>query len=390
MHLIRSIATAAMLAALLPATAAADIGPCSVADATYSWWTHPIAHVGPDGKTHVGTVSSAGEVAARRDCTKTVLEMGEPDDHDAAAVVTHATKARIAFYPGHNDRRAVRYRIGSSTREVALPGLVSYAQILTSGDRIVLLTRVNLCAWYLVRSDDWSLTWSAPIRLIDDCAAGGSVYLTTKPHQSTAGSFRLAVYGGTWNGMHYGQINISTGRLTLPGDLEVANVRSGSGLPLVPGKLAMAYESRARRDTRLLDVGQVNGRPLIVFAEWLPFGPARYVTAMYGATGTWVIRRSLPLAGKPFWRPSMYIGGASITDAGDIVVARESEGSWMIEQHGLTSTGWSRRATLAKGTAPLVRPYAVRGGDSVIFQRVARYTDYRHFKTSLGEVGLKP
>ena len=41
-------------------------------------------------------------------------------------------------------------------------------------------------------------------------------------------------------------------------------------------------------------------------------------------------------------------------------------------------------------TAPLVRPYAVRRGDSVLVQRVTRYADYRNFRTSILELDLKP
>ena len=63
---------------------------------------------------------------------------------------------------------------------------------------------------------------------------------------------------------------------------------------------------------RLLDVGQVNGQALIVLAEWSATVPADYVTARYDRDRGWVIGRSLPLTGKAFWQPPMYVGGATI------------------------------------------------------------------------------
>jgi hypothetical protein len=389
-NLVRATLAAAMLAVLLPAAAAADVGPCQLSDATYSWWTHPIAHVAPDGSTHFGSVSSTGEVAARRDCTKTVLELGEADDHDAAAIVTHATKPTIAFHAGHNDRAAVRYRRGETPGEVTFSGHVAYAQVLTYRDRIVLLTRVGGCSWYLARSDDWALTWSKPVEFLEDCAAGGLVYLTTKPHELTPGVFRVAAYGSTWGGIRYGLLNVATGRVSVPGRYAVANILRSSGLPLVRADLAVAYAARAGMQVRLLDVGQVNGQPLIVLSEWSATVPADYVTARYDRDRGWMISRSLPSTGEPFSEPPMYVGGATIADRGDIVLSREVAGTWRIEQYRLLAVSWTRRATLASGSAPLVRPYAVRRGDSVIVQRVARYTDYRRYRTSILELDLKP
>ncbi len=389
-NVIRSTLAAAVLASVLPATVAADIGPCAIGDATYSWWTHPIAHVAPDGATHLGSVSSTGVVIARRDCTKTVLEQGEADDHDAAAIVTHATKPTIAFHAGHNDRVAVRYRRGESAGEVRFPGLVAYVQVLTYRDRIVLLTRVGGCSWYLARSDDWALTWSKSTKVFDDCATGGLMYLTTKPHELAPGVFRLALYGSTWGGIRYALLNIASGRVSIPGDVAVANIRSGSGLPLVRADLAVAYAARRGMRFRLLDVGQVNGQPLIVLAEWSATVPARYVIARFDRDRGWLIGRSLPATGKAFWPPSMYIAGATIADGGDIVLARESAGTWRVEQYRLSAATWTRRATLATGSAPLIRPYAVRRGGSVIVQHVLRYTDYRHFRTSILELDLRP
>ena len=389
-NVVRAAFAAAVLAAVLPVAVAADVGPCQIGDATYSWWTHPIAHVAADGSTHLGSVSSTGEVAARRDCTKTVLESGEADDHDAAAVVTHATKPTIAFHAGHNDRVAVRYRRGETVGEVTFPDRVAYAQVLTYRDRIVLLTRVGGCSWYLARSDDWALTWSKPVEFLDDCAAGGLVYLTTKPHELAPGVYRLAVYGSTWGGIRYALMNISSGRVSIPGDLSVANIRTRSGLPLVRADLAVAYAARPGMQFRLLDVGQVNGQALIVLAEWSATVPADYVTARYDRDRGWVIGRSLPSTGKAFWLPPMYVGGATIADRGDIVLAREVAGTWRVEQYRLSAASWKRHATLATGPAPLVRPYAVRRGDSVLVQRVSRYADYRNFRTSILELDLRP
>ena len=383
-----------LIALASPSVAAADIGSCDLRDATYSWWTHPIAHQDAAGVVHFGAVAADGTVTSRADCDATVLEDGEPDDHDAAAVVSHPTRSPISFYPGHGDRAAVRFRHGTTDGEVTFPGRVAYAQVLVAGDRIVLLTRVDQCAWYAATSPDWAASWTEPVSVLDDCREGGQVYLTTAPHQATPGLYRLAVYGhpstSSWRGIEYGLIDVARGRITTPGAVKVGDLRSGAGLPLVRGTLASVYVPRSGRALRLLDIGAVGGAPLVVFAEWTDKTDARYVAVRFAA-GAWSVERSLPATGRPFWAPSMYVGGASITDHGDIVLSRRStSGVWRVEQHRRVTTGWTNLGALASGRTPLVRPYVVRGGSTVLVQRADYYRDYRHFRTAILELELRP
>ena len=365
---------------------------CQLLDASYSWWTQPIAHLAESGATIFGSVSSTGVVASHADCEMTEFETGRPDDHAAPSVITNETKPTIVFSAGHNDRSSVRYQKGGVSAEVPFPGLVTYSQALTFGDRIVLLTRVEQCTWYLARSDDWAKTWSKPIRFVDDCAAGGQVYLTTKPHRTVENLYRVAMYGhpGTspWRAVDYGLIDLKTGAVTTPGNRIVANIRTGQGLPLGRARLSTTYVPGAAVETRLLDVGQVAGQPLVTLAEWTDPEHARYVTARFAAGGWVVDRTSLPEAGQPFWDPATYLGGAAITDAGDLVVAREVAGSWKVEQYRLTGSRWVRLTTVARGPSPLVRPYPVRGGHTVLVQSVTKYTDYAHFKIGVLEYEL--
>lgn len=386
---------AAVLIALgSPAVAAADIGSCDLRDATYSWWTHPIAHQDAAGVVHFGAVSADGTVTSRADCDATVLEHGNPDDHDAAAIVSHPTRARISFYPGHGDRAVVRFRHGMTDGAVTFPGAVAYAQALVAGDRIVLLTRVDHCAWYAATSPDWGVSWTDPIPVLDDCHEGGQVYLTTAPHQTTPGLYRMAVAGhpstSSWRGIEYGLIDVGRGRITTPGVIQVGDLRTGAGLPLVRGSLASVYVPPMGRTLRLLDVGAVGGAPLVVFAEWADPTDARYVAVRFAA-GRWAVERSLPATGRPFWAPSMYVGGASITGHGDIVLSRRStSGVWRVEQHRRVTTGWTSLGSLVSSRTPLVRPYVVRGGSTVLIQRADDYRDYRHFRTAILELDLRP
>ena len=234
-------------------------------------------------------------------------------------------------------------------------------------------------------STDWALSFGTPVLLLDGCADGEQIYLTTKAHETDRQLVRIASDGhpvsSMWHEIDYGLLNLATGRIWSPANQQVANLYSCTGLPLVRGSLDVAVPPTD--DTRLLDVGATNGGdPLVVYANWSDATAARYETARYDRVKrTWRRSSTLPQTGEPFWAKSLYFGGAVVSKDGTLVVSREAAETWFVERYKLKlGSGWTKTAKLARATVPIVRPYPVDGTASdILAQKLVRYNSYTDF-----------
>ena len=89
------------------------------------------------------------------------------------------------------------------------------------------------------------------------------------------------------------------------------------------------------------------------------------------------------LAGDPFFAPSRYYGGMSVDKNGNdrLFLARENEGTWHVEMLpiGEEMSIGDPVALASDSIYPLVRPYAVEGNDSVVWQRLISYPSYQDY-----------
>lgn len=332
------------------AAACARAQGAGMTDTAWSWWTHPTAGM-LDGSLLIGGIGSDGDLKIWRNGQPASLGTIQADDHNAPALALEPGHAPVIFSPEHNISKVLWYRIGLDGvwQAIWFPGLVTYAQVLTEGARIVLLTRVESCQWWAVASDDWAQSWGDPVKILDGCDKGGLIYLTTGP-SSTPGIYHVAAYGhpinSTWREIDYGRLDMNA---------------------LAPLHLQPAVKAQ---EERLLDVGEIEGQPAILYAaggqDWF------YRVAQRSAEG-WTVT-DLATVGGAFWAPSGYIGGAVFDDAGGVVLSRSSGGTWTVEGHadGITE--------LASSSEPLVRP--IIAGGHVIVQQLGCYADPTHFSAT--------
>lgn len=401
--LLIAMAALAMIPGLSLANGSTDVAvrehpPGEMPDTIWSWWIHPLAVADGDAAL-VGGLGS-GVVKVWRVEPDRTLEaswpaVGVDDDHNAPAIAVHPQHPALVFYTGHNYDNQVRWRTidrdmnVSGEQVLTAPGNTTYVQPVTYGDTVALFTRVNRCSWYAITSNDWGTTWGDWVKVVDDCDAGGLIYLTTAPSSLGPEFYRIAIYGhpslSEWREIDTGLLDMDTGRITrVHGGKPVGYIFSGRNLPVERGDLFTAYTPPDGTITRLLDVGESpDGDPLVAFATWDDWdveGTGKYRTARYDGDD-WVVSNSLPATGSPFQdrdgnTKRGYVGGMTITDTGDVVLSREVEiaggaSQWRLERYRI-GTGWELQAAEQYFT-PLVRPYAVRGADDVVVHRLNRY-----------------
>jgi hypothetical protein len=345
--------------------------------------------MGEQGSQWVTGIGADGTLRVWRDGALITVDQIQADDHNAPAIATHARRPPIVFYTEHNRTTEVAYRVGfGARRALTLDDVVTYVQALAYFDRVVVLIRVGGCHWQALISNDWAESWGEPVDLLAGCSHGRLIYMTSSTVQADRRLVRLAVYGhptsSHWRTIKYGLLNLQSGDITVPGAKKVANIMNGDGLPLRRATLMTAYNPPAGWNVRLFDVGEVDGDPLIAYAHWERLGSARYATARFDrAAKRWINSSSLPMTGGAFWEPSRYFGGATINDAGRVILSRNAGGMWLVEAYVLRQKrGWVLRNTLLKASEPHVRPYAFRGGAAVAVLRLHRYADFRDYQAS--------
>lgn len=379
-----------------------------VDDLAWCWWTQPRA-TRIDDVLYLGGISSDGAVFAAaydpapRSCERFVLAQLEPDDHNNPAVVASAGKPLLAFYSRHDADNLVRRR--SSTRPLDVSewgperslqfgGITTYAQAHAVGDEVHLFTRVGDIAWGYAWSPDWGETWSRPI----DFVALGTDQETYMPTAllRDGRTLRVAIAGHPknyeqrpWHRIGAVLVDLVTGAVTRPSEpWEIANLRTGEGLPLRDEQLERVCSAGTGRTLNLFDVG--SGEPFeIAFASKIEGDDATdeawYHVAVQG-DGSWSVEAVAP-AGDVFGyiHAGFYVGGIAFPHGreGVVYVSRESDGIWHVERRERVRDGeWRPHALLEPSTERIVRPWPVanpRDGLAAVALRLERYDDdYMH------------
>jgi hypothetical protein len=393
-------------------SAAATVGQVRavIDNAIYSWWTQPLA-VNDGDYTWVGGVARMGTVRVARVQRETgAVEMVEisrvnypdrPDDHNAPALAFEPSQPNmVVFYTGHGYDNVMRYRTLDRTtlavgpeRQLTFSAGITYAQVLRSGSRLVLFTRVTNSTWRYRVSDDFGATWSQE-RMFMNAVGYGQVYLVTKPVTGQADDNLLAFYGHPVNSdyrdVEFGRVRLDSGNIERANGQVIGNLFSPTGPGFRPGDLDPAITPSPGYTVRLLDVATINDRPAISYAVWQgETGQAAYKVKMY-REGTWSTPPWELASGDPFgFNPAThYIGGMVIGRDDRLYTSRRhnATGVWYVERWRWSESQdtFLRERELARDAdRPLVRPYvpARPGHTEVIVQRLDRYEGFTDFDT---------
>src|SRR3990167_2552445 len=353
----------ALLTSLLLATPVAALTTTQVSsNLIYSWWTHPIA-TQLDGSLYFSGVTSGGSERTFRKTgstiTKSILQtLPEADDHNAPSMLRETGKDALLFYTRHNRSNIVNYwRAPEGTIDfedkgnLTFPYRVTYSQVLSEGNRIILLTRSGDCRWYARVNDNYGASgyWDTPKLVIDACGEiDGKLYVLTSPSANQPIVAAPHPTDTSWSNVAYGEVDVASGQITssegVIGDID-------AGDPIDKDQLDEVNPNQTSdQHTRLLDVGEMYGVPTIVYAKWGSNFDPRYYIAFYNGTG--FDRYYLGLtAGVPFDGANTakkYVAGAAIMHGtNNLVVAAESGGTSTIRQYPLTGVN---PATLGEPT----------------------------------------
>lgn len=371
----------------------------------YSWWVHPIATKQGDdicfgGITDAGAIRlfdrAPGTNVDTPIANQIIDTLPEADDHNGVARIQATGEDRWAFFCRHNASTNLNHmRSGEGELDYdsldaeTLPSNTTYAQILHYGtSKLIVLTRSNTKQWRFVLSEDWGATWDSPVQLLDGGSLSTQLYLTTTPSEDEANVYHLAIAPNpteaTWRQIGYAKLDVSTGDISVASGV-IANIYSGSGLPLDKEDFDLLDPTQASNQRcRLLDVGDKYGQTIIYYAKWSPSQSPTYYQAVQNTDGSWT-RTNLSILAPVFAYAGdtdpNYVGGISIDKNGSnclYMSQKGTGGTWSINRYPINSnfTLGTREIVVTNGTYPLVRPYAVYGGNSCIYQELRDYDSY--------------
>lgn len=362
----------------------------------YSWWTHPLFIQAPSNR-YFTAITSAKKWRVFQNDSGTYTDLNtcpELDDHNAPSVVVVPNKSKKAYYTRHAKSTIVNKAKASSgisfvdDSNINFPENCTYSQALYYDDKIRVFTRSGFQTWRYARTNDWGANWLDTKRFLDFSNSTGQIYMTTSP-SSTTGLYHLAVYGHPVNSdftkIVYGTIDVNTGDVT-DGNSAIADLDDVSGLPLGETDLDVVidYSSGTER-CRLFDVGESHGKAVVLYAKWDDTNSIdpRYYLAYKDSSNVWQHIDTGIDSGDPFWSPSRYLGGMSIDKSGNnkFYLSYKNSGTWYIDEITINSDMTLGNTTniALDSEKPLVRPYAVYGGNYAVWQRLVTYNAYNDY-----------
>lgn len=387
-------------------------------DAAWSWWARPRA-VALDGYTYAPATGGEtenvvfiwknGHTRPRR--TFVGRTGGAVDDHNNGALIIEPGRVPVLLYTRHADSTFpyMKWRRGSTVIEddpwltgfadtaeqsITTIGGPTYPSAHVVGSDIHVIFRDDLYWWTYIKSTDWGVTFSAPVRFM---------HHTAQCHVASVvrdGVMRLAVGTHPAAGdevVRYAEINLTTGAIVKSDGTALGNL-DGTGLPV---EVTTSMEAVATAPTDggthykwVYDVGD-GPDPEIV---WSSFRSTDYPgTSKYRyskRTGTAWSDQVIVAAGDRFSDSSQpYLGGAQIprgTSGGEALVAREASGTWYVDRM-TTADGGGTWATenVGQSTTRLVRAWPVeqRGATAprheVVAELIPRFTTFKNMKSTL-------
>jgi hypothetical protein len=381
-----------------------------VHDVAWCWWTQPRATRLGD-TLYLGGIASNGDVFAAAhhlhdgSTDRFVLAQLEPDDHNNPALVAVPGKRLLAFYSRHDADDVLRRRVSDraedvsawgAERELRFGGITTYAQAHAYGDEVYIFTRVGDTSWGCAFSPDWGDTWSEPREFLA-LPTDQETYMPTAllPDGRT---LRVAIAGHPkeydqqpWHEIRVAVVDLATGAVT-SGGRELANLRSGAGLPVGGEQLELVYEAPPGRTLNLFDAS--DGPEFEVAFATKVAGDTSTEDAQYHVAsrrnGSWHVD-DVAAAGSTFGYidAGFYVGGIAFphgTPGGRAYVSRERDGVWHLEQW---DRGQGCRAVFEPSASRIVRPWPVRNpapGLEVVALLLERYDD-EYMKTLSHLVG---
>lgn len=374
----------------------------------WSWWGMPVS-VKRDGNIYFTAVTIEGYWRIfKNDSTSYVtLGTGNEDDHNTPCMVNESGKPLVVFYTQHGVTTTVKYKIcgldGSgnldwpnfgSQQTITFPNGTTYVQAITdsANDTIYLFTRSSEQQWYFAKSEDWGQTWDDPVLFFETAVTGARMYCLLQPSESESGVFHLAAYGhpsDDWKTIRYGKIDISTGTISTYGNSNVANL-DGTGLPLDEHSLEQAYTPSGTRRARLLDIGDKEGKSVLLYARWddTTTIPEYCYAVRNDSTGVWS-HTYITSSGGTFdpVEARKYVPGMCLDRNGNnwIYLGRKLSTTWKMERYDLNSslavTGSS--TVMTDSDKWLVRPIATRGSDGMRFCRLISYNGFDDYQSHI-------
>lgn len=376
-----------------------------VDDVSWCWWTQPRATRVQD-TLYLGGIASDGAVVvvakdiATGSAERVVLARLEPDDHNNPAVVAMPGRPLLAFYSRHDADDVVRWRVSNGPgdvstwkpeRQLRFAGNTTYVQVHPVGDELHLFTRVGDTAWGYAYSEDWGETWSSPVEFVA-LETDQETYMPTTL-LADGRTLRVAIAGHPknyekrpWHRIGAAVVDLATGAVTLPsGSRELANLRTGAGLPVCGAQLEPVCDAGEGRTLNLFDVGDGAVFEVGFVSKVDGDGAtedARYHVARHDGDG-WSVEEVTP-AGTIFGyiHAGFYAGGIAFphsTPGGAAYVSRESDGVWHLERwERADDATWHARTVFAPSAARVVRPWPVRNPTrdlEVVALLLERYDD---------------
>ena len=365
-----------------------------------TWWTHPQAiHDGTNLYFTATTNSMLWRVFQNSSSTFALLDTGtEQDDHNAPSILARPGKDVLAFYTRHGKSNIVNWaswdRTGSFASNwtdegnLTFSNYVTYSQLLDFEDKIFLMCRSETGKWKYRTTLNWGTSWSSLHTFFDN--SGVNIYLLFTPSETEENVWHVAgaknPASSTEHYIIYAKINVETNKVyNFAG--EIGDIYTLDGIPFSKTDFDdIEAVSGTTAKIRLLDVGDKHGKTVIYYARWGDV-TSQYYQAVQETDGSWTHSALGINTGALFTtaqdQAKHYIGGVALDRNNNniLYVSREASGTWYIDKHTVNSDMTLSSATniTSHATKKLIRPYAVRGHSSMIYQECQSYTDYNDF-----------
>lgn len=359
----------------------------------WSWWYYPqvVSFERVRKKIYWGYTTNDGYtgIAAYDYDTKTVtknnLKQADVDDHNALAIYIYDDGTIVCAYAGgHNTDSAMHVRVSETPESIerfgdeirlTCGGLTSYGQFVFYNNNLYLFYRVGNKSWAYRYSSDKGATWSAEVVVVQSSIQYYCKFMPT----TSDGLVRICMYSNpsaSDPNIRMGFFNLANGNIynadnsTVLGTSNVSYSAFDTIIPVETGKTQ-----------RIFDVAiTAPERPLILYG---PFSTSKDCVYKIYDNGNIV---TLANAGTAIWNPK-YQDGCAWYGTDKIVVARESDGSDIVEIYGYENGAVNLIDTVyseAMGSIPIrnARPVVDINGKAFLWHRgYYNSTGYTEFNT---------
>ena len=334
----------------------------SMTNEIWSWWMYPQA-IFDQSMTFFGSVDNKGMVSVNsfnhmtREHKRTELFQGTADDHNSASVNILDNGRVIVFYCTHNKDSIIRYRVSDEPYDITSLGAekqvnmnqnITYMQSHVDGSgRVHLFTRRANKGWYYLRSSNNGNDWEIKRTLI--ITDSGQFYMKIKPRKASdnVDMIRLSFTGHPENSIYqdiyYCYIDLATGQVKLPSAEVIGMLYSGEGVVFELSDLYTVYKTPANKRTRLYDISD-NGLNILFCEFEMLDDHGTYKLARWNSSAQNFSIHELVSTGKVIGggKQRHYYGGGMLIEnkKDELVLSREENGKWMIENWKLIGSKW--------------------------------------------------